>query len=139
MAGTNYPPDVTVADGPTKSRIRRWRRYLADEIAEGQLYRDLAKRRTKPEKDILIGLADAEERHANHWRNLLGDHAQNLPRPSLQRALLRLLARMFGSVFVLALMQRAESHTRYQSDAEVRREIARSEERRVRNGRRRQL
>ncbi|HIW47043.1 MAG TPA: VIT1/CCC1 transporter family protein [Candidatus Yaniella excrementigallinarum] len=127
MAGSNYPHEVTVADGPTKSQIRRWRRYLADEIAEGQIYRDLAKRSTKPEKDILIGLADAEERHANHWRNLLGEHAQNLPRPSLHRALLRLLARTFGSVFVLALMQRAESHTPYKSDAEVPREIAADE------------
>src|SRR5699024_4628437 len=70
---------------------------------------------------------DAEERHANHWRNLLGEHAQNLPRPSLHRALLRLLARTFGSVFVLALMQRAESHTPYKSDAEVPREIAADE------------
>src|SRR5699024_6105871 len=51
--------------------------------------------------------------HAEHWRSLLGNDAKKLPRPSLHRALLRFLARMFGSVFVLALMQRAESDTPY--------------------------
>src|SRR5699024_6962319 len=127
MADSNYPHDVTVADGPAKSQIRRWRRYLADKIAARQIYRDLSTESTNPDKDILIGVADAEERHGNHWRNLLGEHAQNLPRPSLHRALLRLLARTFGSVFVLALMQRAESHTPYKSDAEVPREIAADE------------
>src|SRR5699024_5818801 len=127
MAGSNYPHEVTVADGPTKSQIRRWRRYLADEIAEGQIYRDLAKRSTKPEKDILIGIADAEERHDNHWRNLLGEHAYSVSRHSFQRAHLRLLARTFGSVFVLVLTQRAESYPPYKSDAEVAREIAADE------------
>lgn len=127
MTGSEYEHKVTVAAGPTKSQIRRWRRYLADEIAEGQIYRDLAERSEKPEKDILLGLADAEDRHAEHWRSLLGEHAATRQRPSLHRALLRTLARMFGSVFVLALMQRAESHTPYKTDSEVPREIAADE------------
>lgn len=37
---SEYNHEVTVAPGPTKSQIRRWRRYLADEIAEGQIYRN---------------------------------------------------------------------------------------------------
>lgn len=124
---SEYNHEVTVAPGPTKSQIRRWRRYLADEIAEGQIYRDLAHRSEKPERDILHGLADAEDRHAEHWRSLLGNDAKKLPRPSLHRALLRFLARMFGSVFVLALMQRAESDTPYKRDSEVPREMAADE------------
>src|SRR5690625_5626281 len=76
---------ITVAEGPTKAQIRRWQRYLADEIAEGQIYRDLAQRSKRPEKDILNGLADAEERHAQHWRDLLGEHAKVRRRPSLHR------------------------------------------------------
>src|SRR5699024_12529521 len=111
----------------SQATIRWCRWYLSEDIAEGQIDLDPAKRSTKPENDMLIGLADAEERHAIQWRNLLGEHAPNLPRPSLHRALLRFLARTFGSVFVLALMQRAESHTPYKSDAEVPREIAADE------------
>ena len=127
MSGSKRYQEVTVAEGPTKSQIRRWRRYLADEIAEGQIYRDLAARSTSPERDILLGLADAEDRHAQHWRDLLGDDANVRTRPSLHRALLRLLARMFGSVFVLALMQRAESNTPYKHDSEVPAKIAADE------------
>ena len=127
MSGSKRNQEVTVAAGPTKSQIRRWRRYLADEIAEGQIYRDLAARSKRPERDILLGLADAEDRHAQHWRDLLGDHASVRTRPSLHRALLRFLARMFGSVFVLALMQRAESNTPYKHDSEVPAKIAADE------------
>lgn len=127
MSGSEYQREVTVAQGPTKPQIRRWRRYLADELAEGQIYRDLARRSAKPEKTILLGLADAEDRHAHHWRELLGEHAETRRRPSLHRALLRVLARMFGSVFVLALMQRSESNTPYKTDSEVPREIAADE------------
>lgn len=127
MSGQKNQREVTVAPGPTQSQIRRWRRYLADEIAEGQIYRKLAERSKKPERDILLGLADAEDRHADHWRNLLGEHAETRRRPSLHRALLRFLARMFGSVFVLALMQRSESNTPYKTDSEVPREIAADE------------
>lgn len=127
MSDARHHDDVTAAHEPSKAQIRRWQRYLADEIAEGQIYRDLAKRSKRPEKDILIGLADAEERHAQHWRDLLGEHAEVRRRPSLHRALLRFLARIFGSVFVLALMQRAESNSPYKTDSEVPREIAADE------------
>jgi vacuolar iron transporter family protein len=104
------------AAGPSRGQIRRWRRYLADEIAEGQLYRTIAARRPSPEREILLGLAAAEQRHENHWRTLLGDHAHNPPPPSAHRMLLRWLAQLFGSVFVLALAQRAESDSPYAKD-----------------------
>ena len=104
---------------PTREQVRRWRRYLADEIAEGQIYRDIAARKDGVERDILLGLAEAERRHEKHWRALLGEHAENPPRPSLHRILLRWLARIFGSVFVLALAQRAESDTPYAEDQDA--------------------
>ena len=104
---------------PTREQVRRWRRYLADEIAEGQIYRDIAARKDGVERDILLGLAEAERRHEQHWRALLGEHAENPPRPSLHRILLRWLARIFGSVFVLALAQRAESDTPYAEDQDA--------------------
>lgn len=127
MSGSQGNDKATATDEPSKAQIRRWQRYLADEIAEGQIYRGLAHRSKRPERDILLGLADAEERHAQHWRELLGEHAKVRRRPSLHRALLRALARMFGSVFVLALMQRAESNTPYKQDSEVPHEIAADE------------
>lgn len=55
------------------SELRKWRRRLADEREEARVYRDLAARRSGEERDILLGLAAAEERHAMHWEELLGD------------------------------------------------------------------
>ncbi|MCG7422230.1 VIT1/CCC1 transporter family protein [Micrococcus sp. ACRRV] len=113
---------------PTREQVRRWRRYLADEIAEGQIYRDIAARKDGVERDILIGLAEAEKRHEEHWRALLGEHAAHPPRPSVHRILLRALARVFGSVFVLALAQRAESDTPYAKDQDATEHMAADEQ-----------
>ncbi len=101
---------------PSPADIKRWRQYLADERAEASVYRDLAQNRTGEERDILLALAEAEGRHEAHWLQLLGDHAGR-PRPaSLRSQFLGFLARHFGSVFVLALAQRAESRSPYGSD-----------------------
>src|SRR4051812_37824813 len=54
---------------------RRWLRMLADEQEEARVYRDLAGRRTGEERAILLGLAEAEDRHAAHWARLLGEDA----------------------------------------------------------------
>jgi len=106
--------------GPTRDPspvdIRRWRHYLADERAEAAVYRDLASRRTGEEREVLLGLAEAEGRHENHWRELLGDHVGMPQRGSLRTRLLGLLARRFGSVFVLALAQRAEARSPYAAE-----------------------
>lgn len=104
---------------PTPAQIRRWRRYLADELTEGAIYEALAKKAKSPEDArILTALAAAEERHADHWRALLGEHAKP-SRPSIQRSLLRFLATHFGSIFVLALVQRAEGNNPYAQDSDV--------------------
>ncbi|QCU78756.1 rubrerythrin family protein [Citricoccus sp. SGAir0253] len=117
MPDASTPTQRRVPDAePTRDQIRRWRRYLADEVAEGQIYRQIARRKDGAERDILLGLAAAERRHEEHWRALLGDHAKNPPPPSPHRTLLRWLAKVFGSVFVLALAQRAESDSPYAKD-----------------------
>jgi vacuolar iron transporter family protein len=102
----------------SRASIRRWRRRLADERAAAALYRDLAARRTGEDRAVLLGLAEAEERHAAHWAHLLGpDEASRRPLgPTLKTRVLGLLARWLGTVFVLALVQRAESHSSYDSD-----------------------
>jgi vacuolar iron transporter family protein len=104
---------------PSPKDLRRWRRYLADERAEAAVYRDLASRRTGEERAILLALADAERRHEAHWLALLGDDVGRPLRGDWRTRTLGLLARRFGSVFVLALAQRAESRSAYATDADA--------------------
>ena len=105
--------------GPTAADLRRWRQYLADEKAEAAVYRDLAGRRSGGEREILLALAEAEGRHEQHWFGLLGDQVGKPRRGDLRTRLLGFLARRFGSVFVLALAQRAEARSPYESDSDA--------------------
>lgn len=113
---------------PTPAQIRRWRRYLADERAEGAVYRDLASRRDGEERDILLALAEAERRHEQHWLDLLGDQAGPQRSGALRTRALGWLARRFGSVFVLALAQRAEARSPYEADGDASRSMAADEQ-----------
>ncbi|HEY6424699.1 MAG TPA: VIT1/CCC1 family protein [Pseudonocardiaceae bacterium] len=113
--------------GTRSSAVRRWRRRLADEREEAKVYRDLAGRRSGEEREILLGLAEAEERHAAHWEQLLGDDVGPARRGDVRMRLLAFLARRFGSVFVLALAQRAESRSPYEADADATRAMAADE------------
>ena len=101
------------------SEIRRWRKYLAAERAEAAVYRDLASRRNGEERDILLALADAEGRHEQHWIILLGNDVGHPRMGDARTRFLGLLARRFGSVFVLALAQRAESRSPYDGDVDA--------------------
>ena len=69
------------------------------------------------ERAILLALAEAEGRHEAHWLQLLGDHAGKDRHASLRSRFLGFLARHFGSVFVLALAQRAESRSPYATES----------------------
>lgn len=104
---------------PRPADVRRWRRYLADERAEAAVYRDLAARREGEERAILLALAEAEGRHEAHWLELLGPHAARVPAVSVRTRILAFFARRFGSVFVLALAQRAEARSPYERDADA--------------------
>ncbi|MCA1673237.1 MAG: rubrerythrin family protein, partial [Actinobacteria bacterium] len=55
-------------NSPCAGRTGRVRGHVAAKV-----YRDLATRRTGVEREILLELAEAEERHAAHWARLLGD------------------------------------------------------------------
>lgn len=113
------PGDGDLTRTPSPRDIRRWRRYLANERAEAAVYRDLANRRDGEEHDILLALADAEGRHAAHWTDLLGEHGDGGVKPGFGTRLFGVFARRFGSVFVLALMQQAESRTPYATEADA--------------------
>ena len=112
---------------PSPAALRRWRRRLADEREEAKVYRSLASRRTGDEREILLELADAEERHAAHWSTLLGDDVGPPHRGDVRMRILAWLARHFGSVFVLALAQRAENRSSYDTDLDATRAMAADE------------
>jgi len=112
---------------PSDAQIRRWRRYLADEESEARIYRYLAQRAEGEEREILMQVAEAEKRHQQHWRDMLGEHAGKPSRPSLSSAILQFLARHFGSVFILAMAQRAESRSPYAEDPDATEEMAADE------------
>jgi len=101
---------------PTRKQIKRWQRYLANERAEAAVYRELALKKQGEEREILLRIAEAEARHEEHWRTLLGDHVGMPRRPDYSTLLMGFLAKRFGSVFTLALMQSAEARTPYEKD-----------------------
>ena len=101
---------------PGPQDLRRWRRHLANERAEAAVYRDLARKHDGEEREILAAIAAAEERHEQHWLSLLGDLAGPPVRADLGTRILAFLARHFGSVFVLALVQRFEARASYDRD-----------------------
>lgn len=112
---------------PTKKQIARWRQYLANERAEGAVYRELARKKTGEEREILLAIAEAEARHEAYWRNRLGEYV-GLPRKaSLGTRMMAWMARRFGSVFVLALMQSAESRNEYIKDNDASEQMAADE------------
>jgi VIT1/CCC1 family predicted Fe2+/Mn2+ transporter len=117
----------TPTSEPTRRDLRRWRRYLADERAEAAVYRDLASRRTGEERAILLALAEAERRHESHWEGLLGDQVGPPLRGDVRTRILGWLARRFGSVFVLALAQRAEARAVYDDEADATPQMAADE------------
>ena len=104
---------------PSAADLRRWRQHLANERAEAAVYRDLAQRRTGEERDILLALAAAEGRHERFWLALLDEDVGKPRRSDIRSRLLGFLARHFGSVFVLALAQRAEARSTYDADADA--------------------
>ncbi|MFT3876093.1 MAG: VIT1/CCC1 transporter family protein [Propioniciclava sp.] len=108
--------------------LRRWRQYLANERAEAATYRHIAARRAGEEREILLGLADAEGRHEQHWLTLLGEDVGRPVSADLRTRVLSALARRFGSVFVLALVQNAEARSPYSTDPDATPEMAADEQ-----------
>lgn len=99
---------VTIGKSASEKQLQQWRKNLAEERAEYKIYKRLAETRTGEEREILLELAEAEKRHAEHWRTLLGDNVGKPLHPSFRSLLLGFLARWFGFVFALALIQVSE-------------------------------
>ena len=127
LQGEHQPTRHSAVTDPTPAQIKRWRRYLADEESEARIYRYLARRAEGTDREILLQVAEAEKRHQQHWSDMLGEHADVHVRPSLQSLLLQFLAKNFGSVFILAMAQRAESRSPYAEDPDATEEMAADE------------
>jgi len=97
----------------------RYRRRLAQEQHAAAVYRALAAKRTGEDREILLALARAEERHAAHWAAKLHPAERPTGGPGRRSRLLGWLARRLGSLVVLGLVQRAEAAGHYDSDAEA--------------------
>lgn len=126
-ATEHKPTRHSAVTSPSPAQIKRWRHYLADEESEARIYRYLARRAEGTDREILLQVAEAEKRHQQHWRDMLGEHANVHVRPSMQSLVLQFLAKNFGSVFILAMAQRAESRSPYAEDPDATEEMAADE------------
>jgi len=102
----------------------RFLELWADELAGAALYRALAERAGDRRRDVLLELADAEERHAAHWATLLAERGivdPKPPRASLRVRVLSLLARRLSTDTVLPLVLKLEAADaeKYDSIAEA--------------------
>jgi VIT1/CCC1 family predicted Fe2+/Mn2+ transporter len=100
-------------------RASRYQRRLAKEQGAASVYLALAQRREGEEREILLALARAEERHAAHWAAKLHP-SERTPRPPRLRArMLGWLASRLGPLVVLGMVQRAEAAGDYDRDPEA--------------------
>ena len=104
---------------PTRAQIKRWRKHLAEERREARTYRDLSERRTGEERAVLLQLEEAERRHEEYWLARLGENALPAPKPPLRTRAASLLAHLFGTIFILAMAQRAEQRSSRDVDDDV--------------------
>lgn len=121
-----------MADRSAGSRARRYRELWEDELASAALYRALAGSADEQRREILLRLAEAEERHAAHWADLLArEGVSDLPRPRLpfRVRVLSFLGRRFGAQSVLPMVLRLEAAdaSRYEKVAEAPRAMASQE------------
>ncbi|MDU5761782.1 MAG: VIT1/CCC1 transporter family protein [Schaalia odontolytica] len=104
---------------PSRAQIKRWRKHLAEERMEARTYRDLSERRTGEERAVLLQLEEAERRHEEYWLARLSDHALPAPKPPLRTRAASVLAHLFGTIFILAMAQRAEQRSARDVDDDV--------------------
>lgn len=116
-SGGEVEPAAAIPAAPSRATLRKWRKYLAEERLEEHTYRSLADRMQGEDREILLGLAEAERRHQKHWELLLGDQVEPAPKAPVLTRLTSWLTQHIGSIFVLALAQRSEQRSTY--DVEV--------------------
>lgn len=106
-----------------RSVRRRYRRYLADERDAAAVYRAMAARTGGEARRILLGLADAEERHATHWADRLEELGEPRPDvtgtpPGWRARIFSLGARRLGVRRLAPLLERHEAAEIHRYDDE---------------------
>lgn len=104
------------------SEVAKFRELWAGELGGAALYRSLAEHADEQRRPIFLNLAEAEERHAAHWANLIreaGVTDLKPPRLPFRIRVLRQLAKRFGTETVLPIVLRAEA-----ADADKYRSVA---------------
>lgn len=92
--------------------VKRYRDYWLSEQSAAWLYRKLAEVTDEEGAATLIRLAEAEERHAAHWADMLakgGVTELQYPGPPRRERFLAWLARRFGVEHVLPILIRLEA------------------------------
>jgi vacuolar iron transporter family protein len=93
---------------------RRYRRYLAQERDAAWVYRAMAEQSRGERRQILTGLAEAEERHAAHWAERLAELGERPVPPGRDRVggrarVLAWFAGRLGVRAVVPLLERGEA------------------------------
>jgi VIT1/CCC1 family predicted Fe2+/Mn2+ transporter len=98
--------------------ISRYRVNLQDEVDSAAIYRAMADRERKPQlAQFYVRMAEAEERHARFWEQLLQQNGQPAGRhPSWRSKALVFLVRRFGARLVLPTMATMEQLNRHVYD-----------------------
>jgi VIT1/CCC1 family predicted Fe2+/Mn2+ transporter len=102
--------------------LDRWRRNLQGEVDGAHIYRAMAANAGDDRlADLYSRMAEAEERHAELWRDQLPAEASASVRPSLRARVLAALARRFGASFVAPTIatQERKGRTMYDDQPEA--------------------
>ena len=92
--------------------VKRYREYWESERGAAWLYRKLAEVSDQDSAETLVRLAEAEERHAAHWADLLakaGVEGLEFPGPPRRERFLAWMAGRFGVEHVLPILIRLEA------------------------------
>ncbi len=98
---------------PDEKTIKTWKHHLQDEIDASFLYSVLANLEPDPDrKDILLELAEVENRHVARWEEILTSYDIKIKqqRPTFKARFWAWYARKFGSPYPLARMLNEEAN-----------------------------
>jgi len=96
----------------SRKKLSVWRHHLHDEVDASYLYAALAGLSDdKPSRHVFTGLANVEKRHVEVWKTIFEEHgvAIDVPHPSLRARFQLLLARWFGTSFLVEMLVREET------------------------------
>jgi VIT1/CCC1 family predicted Fe2+/Mn2+ transporter len=104
------------------SDLARWRRNLQGEVDGAHIYRGMAANPGDDRLgDLYARMAEAEDRHAELWRDRLPEAAASSVRPSLRARILAFVSRRYGASLVAPMIasQERTGRTMYDDQPEA--------------------